>query len=87
MLGTPGQASIGVMADRARVLEDALALPVDDRARVAHELLRSLEQEDPDAVAAWTDEIRRRIDEVEAGTVELDDWETVKARLEAASRS
>jgi len=75
------------MADRARVLEDALTLPVEERAQVAHELLQSLEREDPDAAAAWTDEIRRRIDEVEAGTTELDDWETVKARLEAASRS
>ncbi len=75
------------MADRARVLEDASTLPVQDRARVAHELLRSLEAEDLDAAAAWTDESRRRIDEVEAGTVQLDDWETVKARLEAASRT
>ncbi len=49
------------MVDRARVLEDALTLPVQDRARVAHELLRSLEAEDPDAAAAWTDEIRRRV--------------------------
>ena len=75
------------MADRARVLEDALTLPLEERAQVAHELLQSLEHEDPDAATAWTDEIRRRIDEVEAGTTELDDWETVKARLEAASRS
>lgn len=75
------------MADRARVLEDALTLPVQDRAQVAHELLRSLEAEDPDAAAAWSDEIRRRIDEVEAGTAQLDDWEAVKARLEAASRT
>lgn len=75
------------MADRARVLEDALTLTVEDRARVAHELLRSLEPGDPDAAAAWSDEIRRRIDEVEAGTAQLDDWETVKARLAAASRT
>lgn len=75
------------MADRARVLEEALTLPVEDRAQVAHELLRSLEQDDPDAAIAWTDEVRRRIDEVEAGTAELDDWETVKARLAAAGRT
>jgi putative addiction module component (TIGR02574 family) len=77
------------MADRARVLEDALTLPVEDRARVAHELLRSLEpeQEDGDLAAAWTDEIRRRIDEVEAGTAELHDLDTMRARLEAAGRA
>jgi putative addiction module component (TIGR02574 family) len=75
------------MADRARVLEDALTLPVEDRARVAHELLRSLEPEDGDVTGAWTDEIRRRIDEVETGTAELDDLDTVRARLEAAGRA
>jgi hypothetical protein len=30
---------------------------------------------------------RQRVDEIEAGTVALDDWATVKARLEAASRT
>jgi hypothetical protein len=34
--------------------------------------------------SAWTDEIRRRIDEIEAGTAALDDWAAVRARLEAA---
>jgi hypothetical protein len=76
------------MADRARVLEDALTLPVADRARVAHELLRSLETDDGDSdidvAAAWTDEIGRRIDEVEAGAAQLHDLDTVRARLEAA---
>jgi hypothetical protein len=77
------------MADRARVLEDALTLPVEDRAKVAHELLRSLEPADADGevAAAWTDEIRRRIDEVEAGAAELHDLDTVRARLEAAGRA
>jgi putative addiction module component (TIGR02574 family) len=73
--------------DRARVLEDALTLTVEDRARVAHELLQSLEPEDSDAAAAWSDEIQRRVDEVDAGTAQLDDWDTVRARLEAASRT
>jgi putative addiction module component (TIGR02574 family) len=62
------------MADPARILEDALALSVDERARIAHELLHSLEQDDADAAAAWGDEIRARVDEIEAGTAELEDW-------------
>ena len=74
------------MADPARVLEDALTLSTDDRARIAHELLHSLEPEDVDAAAAWSKEIRRRVDEIEAGTAELEDWEIVRARLEAANR-
>jgi hypothetical protein len=59
--------------------------------RVAHELLRSLEIDDGDSdgdvAAAWTDEIGRRIDEVEAGTAQLHDLDTVRARLEAAGRA
>lgn len=71
------------MADPARVLEEALALAAGERARIAHELIQSLDSEDPDATAAWSDEIRRRVDEIEAGTAELEDWVTVRARLEA----
>ncbi len=74
------------MADAARILEEALALAASERARIAHELIQSLEPEDSDAAAAWTDEIQRRVDEIEAGTAELDDWESVRARLEAAGR-
>jgi hypothetical protein len=53
------------MADPARVLQEALALDPESRARVARELIHSLEE--PGAEAAWRDEIRRRIDEVEPG--------------------
>lgn len=72
------------MADPARVLEAALTLDPADRARLARELIGSLEAPDADVEAAWRDEIRRRIDEVEAGTAELEDWETVRQRLRAA---
>ena len=73
------------MADPARVLEQALSLSVNERARIARELIHSLELDDADASAAWSDEIRRRIDEIEAGTAELEDWETVRRRLEVAA--
>jgi hypothetical protein len=33
------------------------------------------------------EEIPKRTDEIEAGSAKLDDWDTVKARLEAASRT
>jgi putative addiction module component (TIGR02574 family) len=48
----------------------ALELSDEDRAQLAQRLLASLDR-DPDAVAAWDDEIRRRIAEVEAGLVEM----------------
>lgn len=50
----------------------ARMLPVEDRARLAEELLDSLlEGEDADAEAAWDREIERRVAEVEAGTAKL----------------
>ena len=50
----------------------ARTLPPEDRARLAEELLESLEQ-DPDSEvdAAWDREIERRVAEVEAGTAKL----------------
>ena len=75
------------MADAARVLEEALALSADERARIAQKLLHSLEAADTDAAATWSDEVRRRVDEIEAGTAELEDWDTVRTRLEAARRT
>jgi putative addiction module component (TIGR02574 family) len=75
-----------IMSDPARVLAEALALEPDDKARIARELIQSLEKAEPDAEALWRDEIRRRIDEIEAGTAELEDWAAVRERLRAASR-
>ncbi len=36
---------------------------------------------DPDVEAAWSEEIRRRLVEVDAGAVELVPWEEVRAEL------
>ena len=74
------------MADAARILLEALTLPATDRARLADELIHSLEPEDNDAGSAWSDDVRKRIDEIDSGAVALDDWNAVKARLEAATR-
>ena len=72
------------MASAEKIIAEALELDEKDRARVAHELLRSLDHgEDEDAVDAWTDELRRRLQEVKDGTVELDDWDDVRRRLAA----
>jgi putative addiction module component (TIGR02574 family) len=70
-----------------KLFSAALSLPTRERADLAHELLRSLdESEDPDAAAAWLAEIERRAREVEAGTAELVDWAAVRQRLESRWR-
>ena len=49
----------------------AKSLPPQERARLAEELLATLDPHEPDVDAAWDKELRRRIDEVERGTVQL----------------
>jgi putative addiction module component (TIGR02574 family) len=58
----------------------AKALPAEDRARLAGELLESLHGEpDADAEAAWDAEIERRVAEIESGAVRLISAEEVHA--------
>ena len=58
----------------------AKALPAEDRARLAEELLESLQGEaDADAEAAWDREIERRVAEIESGAARLIPAEEVHA--------
>lgn len=58
----------------------AKALSAEDRARLAEELLESLQEEaDADAEAAWDREIERRVAEIESGAVRLISAEEVHA--------
>jgi len=61
------------MATADDLLSDALRLPPEERARLAHELLLSLEAEgeDSDAEAEWAGELERRAQEVIGGKVKL----------------
>ena len=66
------------------ILASALALPRSERARLAHELIASLDEaEDADAAEAWLAEINRRAREVEDGTAVLEEWGAVRERLAA----
>lgn len=50
----------------------ARSLPAEDWVRLAEDLLSSLQEDHDLAIeAAWDTEIRRRLDEVEAGTAKL----------------
>ena len=72
------------------VLTEILRLPAEERARLALELLRSLESEgEPDASAAWDVELDRRSAEVDAGTAETMSLEDYRAHVRArrAARS
>lgn len=58
----------------------AKALPAEDRARLAEELLESLlEEADFEAEADWDREIERRVAEIESGAARLIPAEEVHA--------
>lgn len=66
------------------MLTEMLRLPVEERARLALELLRSLDGEpDADAAAAWDVAIERRGAEVDAGTAETMTLDEYRAHVRA----
>jgi putative addiction module component (TIGR02574 family) len=56
------------------VLEEALQLSPNDRARIAAELLASLDDQEQDVRAAWAAEIARRAQDAETNPGEEEDW-------------
>lgn len=59
-----------------------LGPPAQERAKIARELLLSLDEgTDADAAEAWVAELEQRAAEVRSGTAATEDWATVKARL------
>lgn len=46
-------------------------LPPEDRVRLAEALLASVEEINPEVEAAWDEEIKRRLAEIETGTAKL----------------
>lgn len=63
----------------------AQELAPEDRARLAEELLASLDSGlEPEMDAAWDEELRKRIAEVENGTVKLVPADEVFARARRA---
>ncbi len=64
------------MSDTSQqLLSDALELPSVDRGRLAALLIESLDEEtDPGASAAWSEEINRRLADIDAGQVQMIGW-------------
>jgi putative addiction module component (TIGR02574 family) len=64
------------------ILGTALALPPDERAWLASELIASLDEgEDADVEAAWATEIERRIAEVDSGEAKTVSWDEARTRI------
>lgn len=55
-----------------QILQTALALPPDDRVEIAESLIMSLDQERAAEIeATWAAEIKRRLDSIDKGEVQL----------------
>ena len=67
------------------LLVEALRLSREDRARVAAELLSSLEQTDEVVVAEWAEELLRRSADVREGRVVPVPWATAREELRPGS--
>lgn len=63
------------------LLAEALRLSRRERARVAEELLSSLEEADDDVAVAWADELERRSREIAEGRVQPVTWETARTEI------
>lgn len=51
------------------IIEQALSLPVEERALIADSLLRSLNMPNADIDAKWTEVAKRRLQELRSGKV------------------
>ncbi len=59
-----------MVAEVRRIVEQALKMPVRERAEIAQRLLESLDQQmDSDVESAWQSEVERRISELDSGRV------------------
>ena len=72
--------------DARQLLAEALRLSDEERAALAGELIQSLETDiDADAEAAWSEEIRARLERVDEGTAKTIPWSEARRRIHAAA--
>jgi putative addiction module component (TIGR02574 family) len=71
------------MRSADEILNEALSLPANDRATLAGTLIDSLDDDvvDEDVEELWSAEIKRRIDDLDAGRVQRVPWSQVRERL------
>ncbi|HEX8411549.1 MAG TPA: addiction module protein [Thermoanaerobaculia bacterium] len=68
--------------DLKELIRETVELSESDRATLAGVLIESLDPKPtPEVKAAWSREIARRVREIDERTVELVDWEVVRAEL------
>jgi putative addiction module component (TIGR02574 family) len=77
----PKEYNLCMTQEAQELLRKALALPDKERAELAGNLISSLDATvDPDADAAWQQEVVRRLHDVQSGRVETISWEKVQQK-------
>jgi putative addiction module component (TIGR02574 family) len=70
------------------ILEATLKLDPQERARIAHELIVSLDEgpTEEGVEAAWEQELERRAGEIDSGAVKLEPWSKLRQELDGIVR-
>jgi putative addiction module component (TIGR02574 family) len=72
---------LSVTQEAHELLQKALALPENEQAELAGNLIASLDATvDPDVDAAWQQEVVRRLHDVQSGKLETVSWEEVQQK-------
>jgi putative addiction module component (TIGR02574 family) len=80
--------NIRMMATGKQILPKLLKLPASERAELATQLIRSLDDgEDRDAAEAWLRELDKRTNDVVSGRVKTVPWAKARKRIEAKLRA
>lgn len=69
------------------LLRRVLRLTREERARVAEELLSSLEEPDEEIATAWVSELERRSRDMAEGKAQAVEWSTAQAQILAELKS
>ena len=70
--------------ERQPLVSEILNWPLNDRADLAAKLLESIDPgEDSDAESAWAEEIKKRLEDIEAGRAELIPWSEARKMIMA----
>ena len=70
------------MSQRAdALLQQVLELPREQRARVAEDVLLSLEEPGEDVAEAWVEALKRRSTDVAEGRVQTVEWQDARAEV------
>ena len=70
------------MSPRQKIIDEALSLPVEERAFIADSLLKSLNRPDPEIDKKWIEVAKRRLEEIRTGKVKPIPGDEVFAKIQ-----